>query len=68
MASKRKSSTACDAPAMPKAADERKWRAQSALETITRAADMQKDKGLMRDVKKLAAEQVKTLSSVAGRK
>ncbi|MEE9481831.1 hypothetical protein [Methylobacterium ajmalii] len=47
-------------------ADERKWRAQSALETLTRAQDIQKDRSLMADVRKHAAAQAATLNKVAG--
>lgn len=48
-------------------AQERKWRAQDALSTITRAAEIQRDRALMADVKKVAQEQVKSLSVVAGK-
>lgn len=58
----RKPTQRAAAPRM--SADERRWRAQSALETITRANEIQKDKRLMSDVQKLATEQVKTLSTV----
>jgi hypothetical protein len=47
------------------AAQERKWRAQDALNTITRAGEIQRDRSLMRDVKVLAKEQMKTLQGVA---
>ena len=45
---------------------EREWRAQEALSTLTRAQAIQGDRRLMADVKKIAAQQVKTLSKVAG--
>lgn len=45
---------------------ERDWRAQDALHTLTRAQEIQKDRTLMADVKKIAAKQVQTLSKVAG--
>jgi hypothetical protein len=32
--------------------EERNWKVQSAMDTLKRAADIQKDKGLMRDVLK----------------
>lgn len=35
-------------------ADDREWRARAALDTITRAHEHMGDKGLMRDVRKLA--------------
>jgi recombinational DNA repair protein (RecF pathway) len=54
---------------MPKvSANERQWRAQDALRTLTQAQEIQRNPTLMRDVKKVAAQQVKTLSSVAGAK
>ena len=46
---------------------ERRWAAESALSTLTRAAEHKKNPTLMRDVKALAREQVRTLSSVTGR-
>lgn len=46
------------------AADERKWRAEDALRTLTRADEIRKDAQLMRDVKKCAAEQIKTAQTV----
>lgn len=48
-------------------AQERKWRAQDALSTITRAAEIQKDRALMSEVRKIAQQQVKSLSEVAGK-
>lgn len=48
------------ATAMPMAkedeARERRWRAESALETLTRAEEHKKDKALMKDVKAIAKE------------
>jgi len=41
---------------------ERAWRAQDALHVLARAQEIQKDKGLMSDVKK----HVQTLAKVAG--
>lgn len=49
-------------------AQERAWRAQDALRTLTQAQEIQKDRTLMRDVKKVAQQQVQTLSKVAGTK
>lgn len=60
-------STACPAPYKASAADkarERRYQAEDALRTITRAGEIQRDRGLMRDVKKLATEQMSTLKSV----
>ena len=50
------------------AEEQRRYRAEDALRTITRAGEVKSDPGLMRDVKKLAAEQMKTLKGVIGRK
>jgi hypothetical protein len=46
------------------AAQERRWQAEDALRTITRAQEIQRDRPLMREVKRVAAEQVKTLQRV----
>lgn len=43
--------------------DEMKWRAKDALSTLTRAAEIQKDKALMRAVKTEARQQVKAISA-----
>lgn len=40
---------------------ERRYQAEDALRTITRAGEIQRDRRLMGDVRKLACEQVKTL-------
>lgn len=54
-------------PAVPRTqkAQERKWAAEDALRTLTRAAEIQQDKGLMRDAKALANQQVAKLAAVA---
>jgi hypothetical protein len=46
-------------------AEQRKWRAQDALSTITRADEIKRDAALMRDVKAIAQKQVKTLTDIA---
>jgi len=46
-------------------ARERRYRAEDALRTLTRAAEIQCDRTLMRDVKVVAKEQMKTLQKVA---
>jgi hypothetical protein len=51
----------------PSENQERKWRAESALDTLTRAEEIKKDAGLMRDVKKVADTRVKAVESVIGR-
>ncbi len=45
-------------------ARERKWEVEDALRTMQRARELEKDKTLMRDVKKLANEQVKALKNI----
>lgn len=47
-------------------ADEKKWRAQSDLETLSRASEIQADRSRMSAVKAVAQAQVKALSRVAG--
>ncbi len=49
-------------------ADERKWRAEDALRTLTRAQEVQKDPRLMSDVKRLAAENAKQMQQIAKKK
>ena len=43
---------------------ERKWKAEDALRDIERAEGHKRDKALMADVKKLAAEKVKSLKDI----
>ena len=47
-------------------AERRKYRAEDALRTITRAEEIRRDRELMGDVKKVAREQAKTLGQVLG--
>lgn len=47
-------------------AQERKWRAEDALRTLTRAEECKRDKQLMGDVRRLANEQMKSLQSLSG--
>lgn len=49
-------------------AERRKWEAQDALRTITRAEEIKRDRALMSEVKKCAREQVKSLECVTKRK
>ena len=42
------------------------WRARDALSTLTRAEEIRKDSGLMREVKAEAKRQQKALHSVTG--
>jgi len=46
----------------------RKWEVESAMSTLQRAADIQKNAKLMNDVKKLAAEKAKQFNSIASGK
>lgn len=49
---------AIDAPCEP----DRKWQIEDALRTLNRAEEIRRDKRMMSDVKKLATEQIKSLS------
>ena len=43
---------------------ERRWKAESALETLQRAEEHKKDKGLMKDIKNLAKEKMNGLKKM----
>lgn len=45
--------------------DAKRYRAEEAMRTLMRASEHMKDRGLMRDVKRLAKEQAAALSKVA---
>ena len=50
-------------------AEMRKWEIESAMSTLQRASEIQKNAKLMNDVKRLAAEKAKEFSNIAaGRK
>jgi hypothetical protein len=49
-------------------AEMRKWEIESAMNTLQRAAEIQKDAKLMGDVKKLAAQKVKEFNTIANGK
>ena len=49
-------------------ADMRKWEIESAMSTLQRAAEIQKNTKLMADVKKMAAEKAKEFNSIAAGK
>ena len=49
-------------------AEQRKWEIESAMSTLQRAADIQKNAKLMGDIKKLAAEKAKEFNSIASGK
>ena len=48
-------------------AQERQWRAQDALRTLARAAEIQANKRLMGDVKREARQQIQSIAKVAGK-
>ena len=52
----------------PSKSEMRKWEIESAMSTLQRAVEIQKDSKLMADVKKMAAEKVKELNSIAAGK
>jgi hypothetical protein len=49
-------------------AEMRKWEVESAMSTLKRAAEIQKDAKLMADVKKMATEQAKMFTNLASGK
>lgn len=49
-------------------AEMRKWEVESAMSTLKRAAEIQKDAKLMTDVKKMATEQAKMFTNLANGK
>ena len=49
-------------------ADMRKWEIESAMSTLQRAADIQKNAKLMGDIKKLAAEKAREFNNIASGK
>jgi hypothetical protein len=49
-------------------AEMRKWEVESAMSTLKRAAEIQKDAKMMADVKKMAMEQAKMFTSLANGK
>jgi hypothetical protein len=49
-------------------ADMRKWEIESAMHTLQRASEIQKNAKLMNDVKRLAAEKAKEFNSIASGK
>ena len=49
-------------------ADMRKWEIESAMSTLQRASEIQKNAKLMNDVKKMAAEKAKEFTNIASGK
>lgn len=45
--------------------DEKRWRTEDALRTLKRADEIKKDTGLMRDVRRFAADEQKALQNIA---
>lgn len=43
-------------PVVKMSSEEKRWRTEDAMRTLQRAAEIQKDAGLMRDVKKATTE------------
>lgn len=60
------SSAVPDKPSAADKARERRYQAEDALRTLTRAGEIQRNGTLMRDVKSLAKEQMGTLKKVVG--
>ena len=50
----------------PDRAEMRKWEIESAMNTLRRADEIKKDTRMMRDVQKLAQEQIKMLGGIVG--
>ena len=48
--------------------DMRKWEVESAMSTLQRASEIQKNAKLMNDVKKMAAEKAKEFTNIASGK
>jgi hypothetical protein len=65
--SKTKSSTVVSI-GMSSKSDMRKWEVESAMNTLQRAKEIQNDKKLMNDVKKMASQKVKEYSNIASGK
>lgn len=63
----KKASVGMTISATPKA-EMRKWEIESAVSTLQRAAEIQKNAKLMADVKKMAAEKAKEFNSIAAGK
>ena len=63
----KKASTGMTISATPKA-EMKKWEIESAMSTLQRAAEIQKNAKLMNDVKKMAAEKAKEFNNLAAGK
>jgi hypothetical protein len=49
-------------------AEQRKWEIESAMSTLQRASEIQKNAKLMNDVKRMAAEKAKEFTNIAAGK
>lgn len=58
-----KSTAMCDSPMVDKD-QERKWQAEDALRTLTRAEEVRGDMDLMKDVEKMRREKMRELASI----
>lgn len=58
----RKSTT--KSPAYPGAEDDKKYRAEDALRTLTRAEEIRGDKSLMKDVERCRQEKMRELAAI----
>lgn len=63
---KKTTSKSMDYPstAMPDKAQERKWQAEDALRTLTRAEEIRSDRDLMGDVEKCRREKMRELAAI----
>ena len=64
----KKSSSASISIGLGNKAEMRKWEIESAMSTLKRAAEIQKDAKMMADVKKMALEQAKMFTNLANGK
>ena len=64
----KKSSSATVSIGIGSKAEMRKWEVESAMSTLQRAAEIQKNAKLMNDVKKMAAEKAKEFNNIAAGK
>lgn len=62
-----KSSVSKASPVPSYAEEDKKWKTRNAMETLMRAEELKKDKGLMRDVEAMAKEQAQKLSGLCGK-
>ncbi len=51
-------------PDYPSAAEDKKWQAEDALRTLTRAEEIRGDKSLMKDVERCRQEKMRELAAI----